>query len=71
METDSALETKVGSLGEEVSPGYDYNPISALSFTTPYAYSFFPIATQHRELNNTTRRKVLEPVKLSRTRKKN
>ena len=41
METDSGLETKVEGLGEEVSPGYHYNPMSVLSFTTPYAYSFF------------------------------
>jgi len=71
IETDSGLETKEESLGREVSPGYDYNPISALSFTTAYAYSFYPMAAQHRELNNTTRRKVLKPVKLSRTRNKN
>ena len=66
METDSGLEIEEESLDEEISPRYDPNPISVLSFTTAYAYSFYPMAAQHK-LHNTTRRKALKPVKPSRT----
>jgi len=71
MEIDSGLEVLTEeecSDDEELLPIAELKPISALSFTSAYAYSFFSMAAHHRNMYNITRKKALEPVRLGRSR---
>ena len=71
VDTDSGLEVSTEeecSDDEELLPVIELKPISGLSFTSAYAYSFFSMGAQHRKVYNITRQKALEPVRLGRTR---
>ena len=54
----------------KIAPIFDDKPITILSFTSSYAYSFYPMAAQYKKAYDVVHKRTLQPIQMGRNKAK-